>query len=524
MEAVMISILSRVTLGKYLWSGILMVAMLCPSAVPVHAEVSDHTMSEFTSAPISLIESAVSPQVIINSSKDHQLFFKAYNDYADLDNDDQPETTYKHSIDYYGYFDSNKCYDYDTVDKRFEPAAFTADKYCTGANDGYWSGNFLNWASMTRIDAIRKILFGGHRRVDTSTSTVLERAYIPPDIHAFAKFYDGSDVNDLIPFAVNTSEPTGTSTPSGTSISNITIGTGSKSFNTNQAGSWINVGDTVRVFSTVNPANYMQGAVTAFDSSDGNPLTVNVTQTGGAGTFASWSIIKMINIGTGSKTFATQMGSWIKVGDYVSIVDHANSANFMQGWVTAFDSSDGKPLTVNVTKTGGAGTLADWDITNHTRTGITLCNVTYSSTAGVFSQNVTDPPLIRTAQGNYTFWSAGEVTQCLWDEEESSSGDGVNYNNPYYSDIYAAQDNPTRADVGLGLNDYVVRVQVCIPDIDSNSDGVPDKVSGTEKCKQYPYGNFKPTGLLQVYGDDDKLLFGMVAGTYGKSRRGGEIA
>jgi Tfp pilus tip-associated adhesin PilY1 len=501
-----------------------MVAILCPSAVPVHAEVSDHTMSEFTSAPISLIQSAVSPQVIINSSKDHQLFFKAYNDYADLDNDNQPETTYKHSIDYYGYFDSNKCYDYDAVDKRFEPAAFTADKYCTGANDGYWSGNFLNWASMTRIDAIRKILFGGHRRVDTSTSTVLERAYIPPDIHAFAKFYDGSDVNDLVPFTVNTSEPTGTSSPSGTSTSNITIGTGSKSFNTNQAGSWINVGDTVRIFSTVNSANYMQGVVTAFDSSDGNPLTVNVTQTGGAGTFASWSIIKMINIGTGSKTFATQGGSWIKVGDYVSIVDHANSANFMQGWVTAFDSSDGKPLTVNVTKTGGAGTLANWDITNHTRTGITLCNVTYSSTAGIFSQNVTDPPLIRTAAGNYSFWSAGEVTQCLWDEEESSSGHGVNYNNPYYSDIYAAQDNPTRADVGLGLYDYVARVQVCVPDIDSNSDGVPDKVSGTEKCKQYPYGNFKPTGLLQVYGDDDKLLFGMVAGTYGKSRRGGEIA
>jgi hypothetical protein len=495
--------------------------MFAAAAAPVRAEVSSHTMAEFTSVPISLVESAVSPQVIINSSKDHQLFFKAYNDYADLDNDNQPETTYKHSIDYYGYFDSYKCYDYDAVDKRFEPAAFTADKYCIGANDGYWSGNFLNWASMTRIDAIRKILFGGHRRVDTSTDTVLERAFIPPDIHAFAKFYDGSDVNDLVPFSVNASEPTGTGTPitSGTSTTSRLIGTGSRSFVT-QSGSWVRVGDYVQVVSTANPANYMQGQVTAFDSNDGNPLTVNVTQIGGAGTFASWNIIKLFGTGTISLN-TNQAGAWVKIGDYMSIADPADSANYMQGWVTAFDSSDGNPLTVNVTRTGGFAAPATWNLTNHTRTGVTLCNVTYSTTAGVFSQNVTDPPLIRAAAGNYSFWSAGEVTQCLWDEEESSSGDGVNYNNPYYSEINAAQDNPTRAAVGLGLYDYVARVQVCK---DADGNGVLDLASGTERCKQYPYGNFKPTGLLQVYGDDDKLLFGMVAGTYGKSRRGGEIA
>jgi Tfp pilus tip-associated adhesin PilY1 len=499
-----------------------MVAIVSPSAVPVYAEVSDHTMSEFTSAPISLIQSAVSPQVIINSSKDHQLFFKAYNDYADLDNDGQPETTYKHSIDYYGYFDSYKCYSYDAVDKRFEPAAFTADKYCTGANDGYWSGNFLNWASMTRIDAIRKILFGGHRRVDTSTDTVLERAFIPPDIHAFAKFYDGSDVNDLVPFTVNTSEPTGTGTPvtAGTSTTNISIGTGSKSFAT-QSGSWVKVGDYVKVVSAANPANYMQGQVTAFDSNDGNPLTVNVTAIGGGGTFNSWNIIKLF--GTGTFSFNTnQAGAWVKIGDYMTIADPANAANYMQGWVTAFDSSDGNPLTVNVTRTGGSAMPASWNLTNHTRTGITLCNVTYSATAGIFSQEVTDPPLIRAAAGNYSFWSSGEVTQCLWDEEESDAGHGLNYNNPYYSEIYAAQDNPTRAAVGLGIYDYVVRVQVCK---DADGDDVLDLASGTEKCKQYPYKNFKPIGLLQIYGEnpDTPLLFGMVAGTYGKSRRGGEI-
>lgn len=437
----MISLISTSVWKAARWQGILAGFLLLACSTHVCAEVSSHTMAEFSASPISLIETAVSPQVIINSSQDHQLFFKAYNDYSDLDGDGLPETTYTHTVDYYGYFDNHKCYDYSAANQRFEPVAITADKYCTGANDAYWSGNFLNWAAMTRIDTIRKILFGGHRRVDKSSDTVLERAFLPTDIHAFAKHYDGADVDKLIPFTVNTVEPTGTS-------------------------------------------------------------------------------VSSILIGTGAKSFITQAGTWIKIGDYLRITDQVNPENYMEGWVTAFDATDGNPLTVNITKTGGAGTLASWRITNRTRTGITLCNVTYSS-LNEFSQNLLiQPPLIRTAAGNYAFWSAGEVTQCLWQEEETDAGLGKNYNNPYYSGMYAAQDNPKKADVGLGLNDYVARVQVCK---DADGNGVLDLATDTEKCKQYPYGNFKPIGLLQDFGDQDKLLFGMVAGTYGKARSGGDM-
>ena len=154
-----------------------------------------YTVKDFESWPASIVESSATPQVMINASNDHQLFFKAYNDYSDLDYNGQPETTYTTAIDYYGYFDSSKCYEYDTVDLRFEPRG-KADlfHYCTGGMDAYWSGNFLNWASMSRIDIVRKILFGGHRRVDTSTETVLERAYLPHDAHSFAKYYEGVDI------------------------------------------------------------------------------------------------------------------------------------------------------------------------------------------------------------------------------------------------------------------------------------------------------------------------------------------
>src|SRR5688572_4176869 len=93
----------------------------------------------------------VPPKVMLTLSKDQQLYKKAYNDYSDLDGDGEIETTYKHSIDYYGYFDSAKCYAYSTSNDRFEPVSVSTNKYCTaGANE--WSGNFLNWVSMSRMD------------------------------------------------------------------------------------------------------------------------------------------------------------------------------------------------------------------------------------------------------------------------------------------------------------------------------------------------------------------------------------
>jgi len=124
---------------------------------------------------------------MLNMSKDHQLFYRAYDEFSDLDGDSLPETTYKHSFDYYGYFDSYKCYSYSGSSNRFAPTSTTSNKYC----NGNWSGNFLNWATMTRMDVVRKVLYGGLRSTDTDSSTVLERASLPSDAHSFAKYYKG---------------------------------------------------------------------------------------------------------------------------------------------------------------------------------------------------------------------------------------------------------------------------------------------------------------------------------------------
>ncbi len=172
-----------------------------------------HAMS-LAQAPLFLVTYA-EPLVMLNMSNDHQLYFKAYDDYSNLDSSSEAETTYKHSIDYYGYFDSDKCYSYSSG--IFEPTSETADKYCSGIN---WSGNFLNWATMSRMDAVRKILYGGMRSTDTASVTVLERAFIPTDSHSFVKYYDGGDVDQLTPYSTAISMCNTTYASSGNSRDN----------------------------------------------------------------------------------------------------------------------------------------------------------------------------------------------------------------------------------------------------------------------------------------------------------------
>jgi type IV pilus assembly protein PilY1 len=156
------------------------------------------------------------PHIALVMSVDHELFKKAYSDYANLDGNDltMDDTTYRDDFDYYGYFDSDWCYSYseNSTNKSlsyFTPhskavapsgaGATTKTHHCIGAAADTWSGNFLNWVSMTRMDIVRRVLFGGKRSVDDTNKTILERAYLPKDVHAFAKVYGGSDI-DITPF------------------------------------------------------------------------------------------------------------------------------------------------------------------------------------------------------------------------------------------------------------------------------------------------------------------------------------
>lgn len=167
--------------------------------------------------PLFLTTSAP-PLVTLAMSVDNELFKKAYNDYSNLDGGilRMEDTTYRNDFSYYGYFDSDWCYTYTPNtgtpgNSYFAPHSAATDHKCpaTGAATvaGGWSGNFLNWATMTRVDILRRVLFGGKRSVDTTTNTILERAHLPKDIHAFVKVYEGSDMGDYTPYTRTSSRP-----------------------------------------------------------------------------------------------------------------------------------------------------------------------------------------------------------------------------------------------------------------------------------------------------------------------------
>ena len=85
--------------------------------------------------------------------------------------------TFSSAQTYLGYFDPNKCYGYsyntDEKLRHFFPDGAATNRTCTSK----WSGNFLNWATMQTVDPFRWALTGGYRSLDTSTVTLLERAW-----------------------------------------------------------------------------------------------------------------------------------------------------------------------------------------------------------------------------------------------------------------------------------------------------------------------------------------------------------
>jgi len=314
------------------------------------AAVADEA-GEAVSQAVLPVEDAAFPRVLFLVSNDHALYYKAYTDWNDLSGDGVPDTGYTHTITYYGYFDSTKCYDY--VNNRFEPKAVTAttadpNAYCDGSNNGggRWSGNFLNWATMSRMDIVRKVLYGGMRSSDTASETVLERAFIPTDAHSFAKYHENlsGEIARLTPFEVQK---------------------------------------------------------------------------------------------------------------------------------------------------------------------LTLCNTTYAGSGE--SQNVTAPPLIRAARGDFRYWAANERWQCTWSNEHGSNSSGSNTTESKTVDPVNSSD---KYNEGLGSKDYIARVKVCVAGL-----------LGKEDCKLYPdsSSNYKPVGLLHNYGEDGSLLFGLMTRSYAKNKSGGVL-
>ena len=163
-----------------------------------------------------------------------------------------------------------------------------------------------------------------------------------------------------------------------TSMTSLTIGTGARTFTTG-AGKDFPVGSFVLATSDADPGNYMLGQVTDYANTS---LTIDVSNIGGGGTHADWTLraaspvgpqgpsgqdgagyaassATSLSIGAGSRTFETQAGLAYSTGARLRASSAANGANYMEGLVTSYG---GTTLTMDVSRTGGSGTYADWNL------------------------------------------------------------------------------------------------------------------------------------------------------------------
>lgn len=170
-----------------------------------------------TTAPVNANPSAA-PLVMLTMARDHTLFFPAYDDMSDINDDGIIDYRFKPGFEYLGLYNPYYCYSYSSTGNigLFSPAASAVATTVNGKSvpgpcvasgqSSHWSGNFLNYVTTSRIDALRVVLYGGYREIDTDSSTVLRRAYIPQDGHAWAKEYtstavDGYDISRYTPLA-----------------------------------------------------------------------------------------------------------------------------------------------------------------------------------------------------------------------------------------------------------------------------------------------------------------------------------
>ncbi|WP_045737144.1 pilus assembly protein [Xanthomonas sp. MUS 060] len=118
----------------------------------------------------------------LGSAVPGNLAFVASTEYPTVISKANQSDVYSPTVKFVGYFDSNKCYQYnynanDETDRYFYPVSLiSGNNYACPSSSNLWSGNFLNWAATQTIDPFRSALTGGYRSRDTITETILEKA------------------------------------------------------------------------------------------------------------------------------------------------------------------------------------------------------------------------------------------------------------------------------------------------------------------------------------------------------------
>jgi type IV pilus assembly protein PilY1 len=136
---------------------IIVLSIVVKNYIPLQAS-SPSELKDYTSYP-PFISQVVPPNVLLLVDNSGSMYEFAYKESGkggtNPDKTPNPDVNYSFTADYYGYFDSNAMYKYNSSGGYFELDSKTLDR------TSFSSGNFLNWLTMRRVDVVRKVLTGG---------------------------------------------------------------------------------------------------------------------------------------------------------------------------------------------------------------------------------------------------------------------------------------------------------------------------------------------------------------------------
>lgn len=443
------------------------------------------------------VSQSVPPLNMLVMGRDHKLYYEAYNDASDLDGDGVLDVGFKPSITYYGYFNSAACYLYQNA--RFEPtAAAGGNNTCSSA----WSGNFLNYLATSRMDALRKVLYGGYRSTDSTSETVLRAAFIPQDAHSSGKEYDPlRDTSFAIGDYAPLSEPPAgfrhlfavtTLSDGGTPILRVLTNSQHRIWN------WVS----------------KEGPVASDKCVDNN---TNCTSSGAN----NWNIApaELFPEGLSITTWKDSDGS-------------PSSASAMNDLFNKDSSSNrcGRGTVANINTTGSdnnpfAGRNSCTHDNYHTLiTGTMRVPVTGSYQFAVNGDDAVDFFVDSTNVANWYNGHGADSSQSALDSHSGSISltANTNYTIKFRHEEGAGGDNwqlyykaPNAA--ASSLTDYALNVLAC-----------PTNATLREaNCKVYQdsggTATYKPTGILHDFGENDSMKFALLTGSYAKNTKGGVL-
>jgi type IV pilus assembly protein PilY1 len=158
---------------------VLLIALVSALAGP--AIVEAQTMDQYYAQP-PFVGEQVKPNILILMDNSGSMSERACYT-LNCGTPTPPSTVFSAATTYNGLFDPMKCYTYDTAlsaaNQRFEPVSGNKATINTACSSTQWDGNFLNWATFRRFDAVKKAMVGGECYTPTAPSRNADGTCVP---------------------------------------------------------------------------------------------------------------------------------------------------------------------------------------------------------------------------------------------------------------------------------------------------------------------------------------------------------